>query len=810
MELKFQNTLTRKKEVFTSIIPGKVSMYTCGPTVYHFAHIGNLRTYIFEDILKRTLMAAKYEVNHVMNITDVGHLQSDADEGQDKMELAAAREKKSPWDVAKYYESVFVDDCNQLGIIPPNIMPRATGHVEQMIQFVQCLESKPNATYVQDGNVYFNTQSFQQYHKLANINKGKQKSRVENDTRKQNQSDFVLWFNLENSKYPNQVMRWESPWGCGYPGWHIECSAMAVHYLGEHIDIHCGGIDHISVHHTNEIAQTETRTGKKWVNFWMHGAFLEDEEGKMSKSKGEFLTLKSLVDKGYDPAHYRYLCLRGHYAKPLKFSFKLLQSTKAHFDKLKQIIVKIKLKDSQFDYSQYSSNLALKESYKNNYFGYIGDDLNTKDALGVLHTMLHDDTLSPRDRLELMDEFDSVLGMGLNNISQVDLNPSQQNLVNFRNQLRKDNNYKSSDFIRDVFDKYGIALIDESLTEVLCIASRTALNSTSQQTDDLQVLKEKSLSSMHPDDFIRATLQISRELLQQEKYTFADFKPLARALLTQDRTDSILQDNASFIQALDANIPEQYTSEFFDFINEFYQKHFCTFSELKALLSVSVGDLMQKSIATGQFNINQVDCDGNTYLHKAALSGDETLVNLLHDNGADIFLKNRSDLSPAELAIQNQQTDIGILLLLSPRGDLCRTLNDLESYGVYLREQGSVDKSSAVSSTATQLQELVNNYREQGCPLRELNNFKNEFNRLLHSQDQLMRQYRINWNTIAFNLTIALTGIGGVLMAAKLIYSYNTDGRALFFGQNKLTSSEELVASVDSSLSHIEPMQTVA
>ncbi|MCL2473950.1 MAG: class I tRNA ligase family protein, partial [Alphaproteobacteria bacterium] len=269
-EVKLFNTLSRTVETFRPIHEGAVSMYACGPTVYSFAHIGNLRTYIFEDLLKRVLLKAGYAVNHVMNVTDVGHLESDADEGEDKMEVAARKEQKSPWEVAKFFEKAFFKDCAELNILPPSIVCRATEHIEDMISFVKKLEDKGLA-YTIDGNVYYDTSKFPAYADfgMLDLESMQEHARVEQDTRKKNSQDFVLWFS--QSKYPNQIMKWESPWGVGFPGWHIECSAMAARYLGEHFDIHCGGIDHIPVHHTNEIAQSEGCFGHKWVNYWLHG-----------------------------------------------------------------------------------------------------------------------------------------------------------------------------------------------------------------------------------------------------------------------------------------------------------------------------------------------------------------------------------------------------------------------------------------------------------------------------------------------------------------------------------------------------------
>ncbi|MEA4825522.1 MAG: cysteine--tRNA ligase, partial [Clostridium sp.] len=298
MTVKIYNTLNKREEEFRELEPGKVKMYTCGPTVYNFAHIGNLRTYIFEDVLKKVLEYEGYEVTHMMNITDVGHLQSDEDTGEDKMQVGAKRENKNVLEVARFYENRFMSDLERLNIKIPSIIARATEHVEDMINLIKILEKK-GYTYIANGNVYFSIDKFDDYYKLANLNMKELQagSRIKVDEFKNNPFDFVLWF--VNSKYDNHILQWESPWGVGFPGWHIECSAMAIKYLGENIDIHCGGVDHIPVHHTNEIAQSECALGHKWVNYWIHGEFLTVDNGKMSKSSGEFLTLEKLIEDGF-------------------------------------------------------------------------------------------------------------------------------------------------------------------------------------------------------------------------------------------------------------------------------------------------------------------------------------------------------------------------------------------------------------------------------------------------------------------------------------------------------------------------------
>ncbi|MBN2190641.1 MAG: cysteine--tRNA ligase, partial [Candidatus Aureabacteria bacterium] len=327
MNILLYNTLSKSKTAFKPIRDTEVGIYACGPTVYNFAHIGNLRTYIFEDLLKRVFLYNGYKVKHVMNITDVGHLTSDADEGEDKMLLGAEREGKSVWDIAKFYEKAFFKDTEKLNIIGPDIRCRATEHIQDMVNLIGRIEAN-GFTYVSGGNLYFDIEKFADYGKLSGLSLQDLRAgaRIEVDANKKNPHDFVLWFT--KSKHGNQDMQWESPWGRGFPGWHIECSAMSMKYLGEHIDIHCGGIDHINVHHTNEIAQSEAATGKKWVDFWLHGEFLIMDKGKMSKSAGEFTTLNTLTDKGFDPLDFRYLCLGAHYRTQLAFSYEALESAR--------------------------------------------------------------------------------------------------------------------------------------------------------------------------------------------------------------------------------------------------------------------------------------------------------------------------------------------------------------------------------------------------------------------------------------------------------------------------------------------------
>ncbi len=453
MKPSFFNTLTRQVEVFNSIEPGKVKLYTCGPTVYNYAHIGNLRTYIFEDILRRALDVFGYNVEHVMNITDVGHLESDADEGDDKMELASKREKKSPWDIAKFYENAFLADCLALNLLPPTVICRATEHISEMQAMVQQLIDKDLA-YVVDGNVYFRILKFKDYTKLSRrkLDELLEGARVDVDEKKEDPRDFVLWFS--QSKFPNQIMQWSSPWGRGFPGWHIECSAMASKYLGENIDIHCGGIDHISVHHTNEIAQSEGCFGHQWVNVWMHGEFLVLDKGKMSKSKGGFLTLQSLRDEGFEPVHYRYLCLGAHYRSQLFFSFEALQGAKNAFESLKNRAISWKLDP------QKGKNPDKAKEYTARFEAALANDLDMPVAMSVLWEAAKDADLGGKAQLELLTQWDRVLGFGVEKFEKPALSDENMALVRERESARAAKDWAKSDELRNKLLEQGICLKD--------------------------------------------------------------------------------------------------------------------------------------------------------------------------------------------------------------------------------------------------------------------------------------------------------------------------------------------------------------
>lgn len=460
MSLKIYNTLTRKEEEFKEIEPGKVKMYACGPTVYNFAHIGNLRTYVFEDILKKVLEYEGYEVTHMMNITDVGHLQSDEDLGEDKMKIGAERENKSVLEVARFYENSFIRDLKRLNVKLPNIIARATEHVQEMIDLIKRLEEK-GYTYIANGNVYFSIDKFDDYDKLANLNMKELQpgNRVEIDNFKKNPLDFVLWF--VNSKYDNHILQWESPWGTGFPGWHVECSAMAIKYLGEYVDIHCGGVDHIPVHHTNEIAQSESALGHKWVNYWVHGEFLTTiNNEKMSKS-GEFLTLEKLITDGFSPLDYRYYILQSKYRKTLAFSYERLLEAKKSFDSLKK---KIAVVIENIDKNERENN-NLIEKYKTEFKQYIEDDLNIANAFTVLYKVLKDEELNNFEKNFLIKDFDRVFSLNLiEEKDKIKLDDERikhiEELLRERDVARAKKQWGKSDEIRNILLKENVEIID--------------------------------------------------------------------------------------------------------------------------------------------------------------------------------------------------------------------------------------------------------------------------------------------------------------------------------------------------------------
>lgn len=399
--LRIYNTLTRQKEDFTPIHEGKAYMYSCGPTVYNYAHIGNLRTYIFMDLFRRTLRYDGYKLKGVMNITDVGHLLSDGDTGEDKMQKASREQKKSPWEIAAYYTDVFFTDLKKLNIGKPEIIAKATDHIQEMIDYVQKLVEKGYGYEIDDG-IYFDIGKFPGYGKLSRLNLEEQQAgaRVEVNSQKRHPADFALWKKAE----PEHIMQWPSPWGMGYPGWHIECSAMSLKYLGMPFDIHTGGVDHIPVHHENEIAQNEALTGKKSVNYWVHGEFMLVNNGKMSKSLGNTYRISDLEERGYKALDFRYFCLNTHYRKKLNFTFEGLDAAKAAYARLLAQVYKHKT-------AKASDDTALAEKYLAQFRQAIDDDLNVPLALGILWTMMKETPAKELYTAAL--EFDKVLGLDL-------------------------------------------------------------------------------------------------------------------------------------------------------------------------------------------------------------------------------------------------------------------------------------------------------------------------------------------------------------------------------------------------------------
>ena len=452
--MKLNNTLGHKVEEFIPNTEGVVKMYTCGPTVYHYAHIGNLRTYISEDVLEKGLKFLGYKVERVMNITDVGHLVGDGDSGEDKMAVASAREHKSAYEIAEFYTEAFKADCAKLNVRWPDTVSKATSNIDMYIKMITKLLEEGYA-YISEGNVYYDTTKYDKYYELSGRNTEDLMTAVrediKEDTAKRNPFDFGLWFT--NSKFNNQEMQWDSPWGRGYPGWHIECSGISIKYLGEKLDIHCGAEDAIFPHHTNEIAQSEAYLGHKWCNYWIHMGFLNDSEGKMSKSKGEFLTVSLLEEKGYNPLAYRYLCLNSYYHNTLTFSYDILDGAANAYNKL---LSKIKtLKNDGV--------VSGTEEYINKFKEAISNDLNTSSMITILYDVLKSD-LNDASKLYLVNEFDKVLSLDLTKEDEKVIDSELESYILAKIEERKtakaNKDFALADSIRDELLSKGIELKD--------------------------------------------------------------------------------------------------------------------------------------------------------------------------------------------------------------------------------------------------------------------------------------------------------------------------------------------------------------
>lgn len=454
MELKLYNTLTREKEIFKPINPKEVRIYSCGPTVYSYAHIGNFRTYIFMDTLRRVLKYNGYHLKHIMNITDVGHLESDADEGEDKMEKAAKKENKTPYDIAEYYTKIFLRDFRRLNIDEPEKIVKATDHIQEMKEFVQGLMNNGYA-YETSRGVYFDISKLDQYPVLSSRKLEDQiaGARVEVDQAKRNPEDFALWIKAPE----NHIMKWESPWGLSYPGWHIECSTMSKKYLGDVFDIHTGGIDHIPTHHENEIAQSKGLTGKNPANIWMHCDFIQVDGGKMSKSLGNVYTLDTLQEKGIEPLAYKLFCFSSHYRNKINFTFEGAKAAQVSLNRLREGYQR-HLKEDDF-----IEDAILKE-YENRFHEAINDDLNIPVAMSVVWEVVRTPKKSKK-LANLLLKFDTVLGLNLQQKikkeTTVDITDDIRELLDQRKQARQEKNWKLSDELRDQIKQKGYRVIDD-------------------------------------------------------------------------------------------------------------------------------------------------------------------------------------------------------------------------------------------------------------------------------------------------------------------------------------------------------------
>lgn len=450
------NTLTRKKEEFIPYDGKRVGFYTCGPTVYHYAHIGNMRNYIGHDILDKTLRYLGYDVTRVMNITDVGHLKSDSDSGEDKMVASAKREHKSVMDIAKFYTDAFFHDFDALNLRRPDIVSPATDNIDEYIKIISKLLEDGYA-YQAGGNVYFDVSKVDDYYKLTNHKEDEMvvgvRDGVEYDNNKRNQADFALWFT--KSKFDDQDLKWDSPFGVGYPGWHIECSGISIKYLGEHLDIHGGGVDNIFPHHTNEIAQSEAYLGHKWCNYWFHNEHLMDESGKMSKSKGAILSVSRLIEEGYNPLAFKLMCLMSNYRKQLVFSYDILKQVEGAYNKLKNRVLAIndigELDTTKFGY------------YTDKFKEELSNDLNTANGVTLIYDLLKDDSVNGHTKIEIINDFDKVFSLDLTKKTlntSIDMDKYIKDKIEERRIAKMNKNYELSDSIRDELLDKGIILTD--------------------------------------------------------------------------------------------------------------------------------------------------------------------------------------------------------------------------------------------------------------------------------------------------------------------------------------------------------------
>ena len=461
--MQLYNTLTKTIDEFVPVDGNIIRMYTCGPTVYHYAHIGNLRSYIEEDVLEKFLRYSGYDVRRVMNITDVGHLTSDADTGDDKMVRSAEREHKTVMQVAKFYTDAFFEDCRKLNIRKPDTVVPATSMIGDFIKIISVLMDKGYA-YKAGPNVYFDTSKVQNYYCLTGHDESKLqvgvRDDVEEDTNKRNKADFVLWFT--KSKFEDQALKWDSPWGVGYPGWHIECTSIAIKNLGEHLDLHCGGVDNIFPHHTNEIAQSEAYLGHPWCRHWFHVQHLNDKNGKMSKSKGNVLTVSTLEEKGYDPLVYRLFCLQSHYRKPLEFDYGVMDQMANVYKKLLASVAALSDKEAV--------NEEQKAAWRQKFLDTMGMDLNTASSLTLLYDVLKDPSLNDSTKLAVEEDFDQVLSLDLTKTrgaggkaqDQVDdeLRAYVEARIAERKEAKKAKDFAKADAIREELSGKGIVIKD--------------------------------------------------------------------------------------------------------------------------------------------------------------------------------------------------------------------------------------------------------------------------------------------------------------------------------------------------------------